>query len=61
MTDDELGAMSIDELISLSHRCMWEAQSRDVCEHGIVHGDWCEECNSQYKLARIESGDTPED
>ena len=26
-----------------------------VCEHGITEGDWCEECNAAYKMARVEN------
>lgn len=24
----------------------------DVCEHGVRCGDWCPECNAEYKRAR---------
>lgn len=27
----------------------------DVCEHGVVCGDWCEPCNAAYKLAAEEN------
>lgn len=25
---------------------------KDVCEHGVLCGDWCERCNRAYKAAR---------
>lgn len=25
-----------------------------VCEHGIREGDWCPDCNREYKMARID-------
>jgi hypothetical protein len=29
-----------------------DTETRDpVCEHGIIEGDWCEECNREYKAA----------
>ncbi len=37
-----------------------ERQRRDICEHGIANGDWCERCNREYKLAASshEGGET---
>ena len=29
---------------------------RDVCEHGVTCGDWCEPCNAEYKRAAKEHG-----
>ena len=29
----------------------------DVCEHGVVDGEWCAACNAEMKAARIENGD----
>lgn len=26
-------------------------ESRDICEHGVLCGDWCESCNRAYKEA----------
>ncbi len=28
-----------------------ERQRRDICEHGVAAGDWCEACNRAYHLA----------
>jgi hypothetical protein len=30
---------------------------KDICEHGVVSGEWCEPCNRAYKQARIDNGD----
>lgn len=27
------------------------------CEHGVLEGDWCDDCNQDYKRARKENGD----
>lgn len=27
-----------------------------ICEHGVNDGDWCEDCNREYKRARGEAG-----
>ncbi len=29
----------------------------DVCEHGIEDGEWCPDCNREYKEARRANGD----
>lgn len=34
-----------------------ELPAPDHCEHGILEGDWCEVCASEYRRARIENGD----
>lgn len=28
-----------------------------ICEHGVNDGEYCEDCNREYKRARLESGD----
>lgn len=33
------------------------ANSPAHCEHGVPEGDWCDECNQDYKRARKENGD----
>jgi hypothetical protein len=33
---------------------------KDICEHGVCAGDWCEPCNQAYKEARIANGYPPE-
>lgn len=33
-----------------------ELAEKDVCEHGVASGDWCQPCNEAYKRARIENG-----
>jgi hypothetical protein len=35
---------------------VFSADGREVCEHGIREGDWCEPCNKEYKRAARESG-----
>lgn len=30
-------------------------QERDICEHGVVCGDWCPECNKAYKAAILDN------
>ena len=38
-----------------AHLTWEELQAKGVfCEHGIMDGDWCEECNKEYKEARRE-------
>ena len=32
-----------------------ELSCRDVCEHGVLCGDWCEPCNRAYLKAREEN------
>ena len=29
----------------------------EMCEHGVVEGDWCEPCNAEYKRAAATDGD----
>lgn len=29
----------------------------DCCRHGVETGDWCGQCNAEYKRARSENGD----
>lgn len=31
-----------------------ELHDAGICEHGEREGDWCEECNRDYKMARID-------
>jgi len=31
----------------------WQRE-QDVCEHGILAGEWCEPCNREYKRAAAE-------
>lgn len=31
-------------------------QEKDICEHGVCCGDWCEPCNRAYKQALIDNG-----
>jgi hypothetical protein len=33
-----------------------ELAERDVCEHGVLCGDWCEPCNAAHKQALIDNG-----
>jgi hypothetical protein len=33
-----------------------ELKGRDICEHGVCSGDWCEPCTREYKRAREEHG-----
>lgn len=40
--------------------CAWQEAVRqqsdmEVCEHGVREGDWCADCNPEYKLARNEA------
>ena len=37
-----------------------ELQRRDVCEHGVRTGDWCEPCAAEYRRALVEPGDGSE-
>ena len=46
-----------DALVGLRNLIDRELERRDVCEHGVRTGEWCEECNREYKRARKENGD----
>ena len=35
---------------------LWPIQP-DMCEHGIIEGNWCEDCNKDYKQAIKENGE----
>jgi hypothetical protein len=60
--DKPIGDLAIRELITLRERIADELLCRDVCEHGIQTGDWCPQCNTDYKAARTnpENGFEPE-
>lgn len=45
----------LDELVELIKKAK---QVADVCEHNIKCGDWCEECNREYKDAAKAEGGT---
>jgi hypothetical protein len=34
-------------------------EERHACEHGVWDGDYCEQCNAEYKRARAENGSNP--
>lgn len=46
--------------ISVEYQRLCEDAS--VCRHGVDEGDWCEDCNREYKTARFDpangNGDT---
>ena len=50
-----LDHLASEELVDLRDRIDRELSDRDVCEHGIVSGDWCPECNAEYKRAQLEA------
>jgi hypothetical protein len=54
MLDRPIRDMTAAELIALRERIAEELVSRDLCEHGVVTGDWCPACNAEYKAARID-------
>lgn len=46
-----IGEIDAAQLIALRERIEEELVSRDLCEHGVVEGDWCAACNAEYKEA----------
>lgn len=34
-----------------------EIKDGDICEHGVLCGDWCAPCNAEYRRAREADGD----
>lgn len=51
ITGDWLATQSDDDLIQLRDEITAELARRDVCEHGVQAGDWCEPCSREYKRA----------
>lgn len=44
-----------DELRKVaSLMCSWA----DRCEHGVIEGGWCPECNAEYKRAALIDGES---
>lgn len=54
----DLTKLSDQELEALDLAIELERQRRDVCEHYIRTGEWCQKCNDEYKAARRENGDS---
>jgi hypothetical protein len=52
-----LGHMTDEALMELAELIEVEWVKRDVCQHGITSGEYCEPCNKEYKRAAIEAGD----
>jgi hypothetical protein len=50
--EKSLSDMTPEELIAISNRALEELHNRDRCEHGILAGMWCSDCNTDYKVAR---------
>lgn len=44
--------LCIDCALFVSLTLKQNLEERDICEHGVVCGDWCEPCNRSYKEAR---------
>ncbi len=51
-----LGSLTPSQLALAEHQIAAERLRRDICEHGISTGDWCEPCNREYKRTRAEYG-----
>ena len=47
--------MTIEELLEARKAIEVEISSRDHCEHGVACGDWCPECNLEYRAAMSSS------
>ena len=43
-----------EELVALRGRIEAELACRDLCEHGVIVGDWCPACNAEYRQARLD-------
>lgn len=56
-----LGAWAIDALARRIAEHLREAlptSDPDACEHAVKEGDWCEECNRDYKCAAAEDDES---
>jgi hypothetical protein len=42
-----------DELLARSERLYLYEPKPGHCEHGVIEGDWCQECNAESKLCRF--------
>ena len=53
LTEDQFKAqlrmLTDDELARVADLIRFEMDRRDVCEHGIRTGNWCEACNAKYR------------
>jgi hypothetical protein len=46
-----LGRLPTEALIQVRDDAIAELRLRDVCEHDVQDGDYCEPCNREYKRA----------
>lgn len=44
--------LCIDCALFVARTLESEIADKDVCEHGVVCGDWCEPCHRAYREAR---------
>lgn len=54
-----LATVPAEDLPWIIDRVLVEQARRDVCEHGIVAGDWCAKCNAEVKAARAQTAIDP--
>jgi len=50
----DLAPLTPESLIALRDQIENELASRDICEHGVKAGDYCEPCNRAYKRSIVD-------
>lgn len=59
-TPEDIGGMAqlklcLDCAMFVSLALKQNLEEKDICEHGVCCGDWCEPCSKAYKQARIDN------